>query len=119
MAELDGKVAVITGGASGIGEESVRVFIREGAKVVIADMQEELGQALADKLKGSAVFIKTDVSQESQVKAAVDKAVSEWADSTACLITPALVAPSAPLKTPRWKITTSPWMCWLKACFWA
>ncbi|OUS08834.1 hypothetical protein A9Q90_04360 [Gammaproteobacteria bacterium 54_18_T64] len=78
MTELDGKVAVITGGASGIGEESVRVFIREGAKVVIADMQEERGQALANEFKGSAVFIKTDVSQEAQVKAAVDKAVSEW-----------------------------------------
>ena len=78
MGELDRKVAVITGGASGIGEESTRVFIREGAKVVIADMQEERGQALADELGDAAVFIKTDVSQEPQVKAAVDKAVSEW-----------------------------------------
>ncbi len=78
MAELDGKVAVITGGASGIGEGTVKRFIEEGARVVIADMQEERGQALADSLKGAAVFIKTDVTIEDQVKAAVHKAGSEW-----------------------------------------
>ncbi len=78
MAELDGKVAVVTGGASGIGAGTVKRFIEEGARVVIADMQEEKGQALADSLKGSAVYIKTDVTIEDQVKAAIDKAGSEW-----------------------------------------
>ena len=78
MGELDGKVAVITGGASGIGEASVKRFIEEGARVVIADMQEERGQALADSLKGSAVFAKTDVTVEAQVKAAIDMAGTEW-----------------------------------------
>ncbi|MBL4867316.1 MAG: glucose 1-dehydrogenase [Pseudomonadales bacterium] len=78
MGELDGKVAVITGGASGIGEASVKRFIEEGARVVIADMQEERGQALADSLKGSAVFAKTDVTVEAQVKAAIEMAGTEW-----------------------------------------
>lgn len=78
MGELDGKVAVITGGASGIGEGTVKCFVTEGARVVIADMQEDKGRALAASLKGSAVFIKTDVTVEAQVKAAIDKAGSEW-----------------------------------------
>lgn len=78
MAELDGKVAVITGGASGIGAGTVKRFIEEGARVVIADMQEEKGQTLADLFKGSAVYIKTDVTIEDQVKAAIGKAGSEW-----------------------------------------
>lgn len=78
MGELSGKVAVITGGASGIGEASVRLFAAEGAKVVIADMNEDAGQALADGLGESAVYIRTDVSDREQVQAAVDLAVSRF-----------------------------------------
>lgn len=78
MAELDGKVAVITGGASGIGERSVRLFVAEGARVVIADMQRERGEALAAELKGAAVFAAVEVRQEAQVKAAIELAVSRW-----------------------------------------
>ncbi|MEJ6010066.1 SDR family oxidoreductase [Novosphingobium aquae] len=78
MGELSGKVAVITGGASGIGEASVRLFVAEGAKVVIADRNEDAGQALADSLGDSAVFIRTDVANRDQVQAAVDLAVSHF-----------------------------------------
>ncbi len=78
MDELSGKVAVITGGASGIGRASVELFVAEGAKVVIADMDESAGQALAESLGGNAVFIRTDVSDRAQVQAAVDLAVSKF-----------------------------------------
>ena len=78
MAELDGKVAVITGGASGIGEASVRLFIEEGARVVIADMQHERGESLASDLGDAARFVQVEVRQEDQVKTAIDTATTEW-----------------------------------------
>lgn len=78
MAELEGKVAVITGGASGIGEASVRLFVNEGARVVIADMQQERGEALAAELGDNAVFVACEVRQEDQVKSAIDAAVNTW-----------------------------------------
>jgi NAD(P)-dependent dehydrogenase (short-subunit alcohol dehydrogenase family) len=78
MAELEGKVAVITGGASGIGEATVRLFVAEGAKVVIADMQKDRGEALAADIGDATVFVPCEVRQEEQVKAAVDMAVAKW-----------------------------------------
>ena len=75
---LEGKVAVITGGASGIGEGTVRRFVAEGASVVIADLQEGPGAALAAELGASTRFIRTDVTQEDDVAAAVDLAVSDF-----------------------------------------
>ena len=78
MAELDGKVALITGGASGIGEASVRLFVKEGARVVIADMQRERGESLAAELGDAARFVQVEVRQEDQVKTAIDTATTEW-----------------------------------------
>jgi NAD(P)-dependent dehydrogenase (short-subunit alcohol dehydrogenase family) len=78
MGELSGKVAVITGGASGIGRASVELFVSEGAHVVIADMDEANGAALAASLGDKAAFIRTDVSEREQVQAAVDLAVSRF-----------------------------------------
>lgn len=78
MAELEGKVAVITGGASGIGAATVRLFVKEGARVVVADMQRERGEALAEELGTAATFVSCEVRQEDQVKMAIDTAVGRW-----------------------------------------
>jgi len=78
MNRLQDKVAVITGGASGIGMATVRKFVAEGAKVVIADMQDAAGMALADELGDAACFVSTDVCIESEVKRAVDTAIERF-----------------------------------------
>ncbi len=78
MGKLEGKVAIVTGGASGIGDGFVKLFVEEGAKVVIADIDLDRGNALADKLGDSAIFQKTDVTSEMEVKSLVDRAVSEF-----------------------------------------
>ena len=75
---LENKVAVITGGASGIGEGTVRRFVAEGARCVIADIQYERAEELAEELGESAVAFSVDVADESQVKATVEFAVSEF-----------------------------------------
>ena len=75
---LEGKVAVVTGGASGIGAATVRRFVEEGASVVVADLQRELGESLVAELGASTRFIATDVTQEADVEAMVNLAVSEF-----------------------------------------
>ena len=75
--DIAGKVFIVTGGASGLGEGTARMLAAHGGKVVIADLQADKGQALADELGGASVaqFVKCDVSQESDGQAAVAKAV--------------------------------------------
>jgi NAD(P)-dependent dehydrogenase (short-subunit alcohol dehydrogenase family) len=75
---LEGKVAVVTGGASGIGEATVRLFTGEGARVVIADVQDDRGQRLAGELGSRTVYAHTDVRQEAQIQAAMGEAVSRF-----------------------------------------
>ena len=78
MNRLEGRTAVITGGASGIGAASVRLFAAEGARVLIADTQEERGRALAAELGESALFRRVDVTREADVKGAIDEVVARW-----------------------------------------
>ncbi|EFH58369.1 hypothetical protein ARALYDRAFT_483890, partial [Arabidopsis lyrata subsp. lyrata] len=71
---LDGKIVIIIGGASGIGAESARLFTDHGAKVVIVDVQEELGQNVAVSIgKDKASFYRCDVTNETEVENAVNK----------------------------------------------
>ncbi len=78
MLDLDGRVAIVTGGASGIGARSVRLFVEHGARVVIGDMQEELGRSVADELRGAALFQRAEVSREDDVRALVARADKEY-----------------------------------------
>lgn len=70
--QLDGKVAIITGGARGMGASTVRLFAQEGANVVIADVLEDVGRDLAGSLGDGVAFCKTDVSKPASVEALVD-----------------------------------------------
>jgi len=76
--ELAGKVAIVTGGAGGIGRATVELFVREGAKVVIADVDVAAGEQLAASLGGQALFRRTDVAIAEEVQALVDVAVESF-----------------------------------------
>ncbi len=78
MERLQDRTAIITGGASGIGEATVRLFVAEGARCVIADIQDERGEALAAELGDAAIYQRTDVSHEDDVRAAVARAVAQF-----------------------------------------
>jgi len=77
---LENKVAIVTGGASGIGEATVRLFVEEGAKVIIADFSER-GNDISTELnsKGNdTLFVKTDVSKEEDIKQMITEAVNQF-----------------------------------------
>lgn len=71
MGRFEGKVVAVTGGASGIGEATVRAVVAEGGRVVIADLQAERGEALVAELGDVALFAATDVTSESDIEAMV------------------------------------------------
>src|SRR5262245_55722841 len=78
---VEGKVASVTGGASGIGRATTLAFAREGAKLVIADMNEEGGHQTVHMITeqgGEAIFVRTDVSQAVAVQALISKAVETY-----------------------------------------
>jgi NAD(P)-dependent dehydrogenase (short-subunit alcohol dehydrogenase family) len=76
--QLGGKVAIVTGGASGIGRGIVELFVGEGAKVLIADVNPERGEALATRSGPSVLFKRTDVANADDIQALVDMAVSKF-----------------------------------------
>ena len=78
MGRLEGKVAVITGGASGMGEATARLFVREGARVIIGDRQQEKGEAVASSIGAECRFVACDVSNSEDVGGMVQAAVSAW-----------------------------------------
>ena len=107
MGRLDGKVAVITGGASGIGEATVRLFVAEGARVVIADIQDGPGEALARAVR-NAVYQRTDVTREADVRAAVSRATSEFGRLDCMFNNAGLIGTAGPIQdipTDEWDRT--------------
>ena len=78
MGRLDGKVAAITGGASGIGAGTVRRFLEEGAQVLIADLDGDKGAAVAAELGAGTAFLRTDVSKEEDVAAMIAETVDRF-----------------------------------------
>jgi NAD(P)-dependent dehydrogenase (short-subunit alcohol dehydrogenase family) len=76
--ELEGKVAIVTGGARGIGRAISQVFIEEGAKVLIADIDEVTAKATVAELGDAAAFLQTDVADADSVQAAIDHAQSHF-----------------------------------------
>ncbi|HUL05201.1 MAG TPA: SDR family oxidoreductase [Candidatus Acidoferrum sp.] len=78
MGALEGKVAIITGATSGIGARTAELFVAEGAKVVVAGRRQAEGDALAKQLGAAAIFARTDVTKEADVKALIEQALAKF-----------------------------------------
>lgn len=107
--KLQDKVAIITGGASGIGESSVRAFVEEGAKVVIADFSDR-GQEISDELNAEGyetLFVKVDVSDEDQTKNMINKTVEKFGRLDIMFANAGIAkdAPALELSYEDWKTT--------------
>ncbi len=83
--ELNGAVGLVTGGASGLGEATVRMLVAAGAKAGIVDVPSSRGQGLADEMGEHAVFLPTDVRDEHQVAAAVDSVAEAFGRIDVCV----------------------------------
>lgn len=74
--KLDGRIAIITGASSGLGRASAELFAQHGAKVIIADIQDEAGRNVADQIGGE--YVRTDVSDAAQITAVIQHAVTKY-----------------------------------------
>src|SRR5579871_3451598 len=82
---IQGKVALVTGGASGLGAATVRMILKNGGKAGILDRNEQVGQALAAELGPSVRFFAADVSEPAGVQAAVDGTVAAFGGLNICV----------------------------------
>lgn len=96
---LNGQVAAITGGASGIGEAATRRFVEEGASVVIGDIQDDLGEALAAELGDAVTFVHCDVTVEADVARLVDTAVERYGQLDVMMNNAGIVGARGPIAT--------------------
>jgi NAD(P)-dependent dehydrogenase (short-subunit alcohol dehydrogenase family) len=97
---LEGKVAIITGAAMGMGEATARLFAEAGAKVAIADINGEKGQAVADDIVAAgheAIFVKVDISAAAEVEAMVATVVQTWGRLDAAVNNAAMLPLNSPL----------------------
>lgn len=76
--QLQDKIAIVTGGASGLGLATVKTYLARGAKVAIFDLNADVGQAVATELGANALFCKVNVSDEVSVQAALAEVVAKW-----------------------------------------
>lgn len=96
---LEGKTALITGGASGIGAAAAELFAQEGARVAIVDIQPEAGEALADRLGDGYFYRDCNVTQEDDVAAAVEAAVAQFGRLDAVFHCAGIVGSVGPVAT--------------------
>jgi NAD(P)-dependent dehydrogenase (short-subunit alcohol dehydrogenase family) len=104
---LDGQVAIVTGGGTGIGEATAKLFARQGAKVVVANRRASLGNQVVEQIrseKGQAIFVGTDVSDAGQVRALVEKTIQTFG-RVDILFNNAGVGASAPF----WEMSEEDW----------
>ncbi len=105
---LEGKVAAITGSASGFGETAARLFVSEGCRVALGDIQDEAGRAAAASLGDAAVFVRCDVTSEEDVAKLVDTAVNAFGRLDIMYNNAGIVGAVGPIDTTptaEWKAT--------------
>jgi len=105
---LEGKVAAITGAASGFGASAARRFVAEGAKVVLGDIQEDAGAAIAEELGDAAIFLPCNVTNEEHIANLVDGAVSHFGKLDVMFNNAGIVGAVGPIATTpadEWKFT--------------
>lgn len=78
--KLESKTVFVTGGASGLGEACCRLFVKSGANVIIADVNEKKGKKLEEELSPQALFVKTDVTCEKSVQSGIDAALAKFSN---------------------------------------
>lgn len=107
MKQLEDRVAIVTGGASGIGKAIVEIFVREGAKVVIADLDDKLGNELINNLgEGNVIFIRADTSSPDDSKRIVEAAIENFGALHIAVNNAGIAGESKPvdeLSIPEWK----------------
>jgi len=97
MGRLEGKSVIITGAASGIGAAAARLFVREGARLMLADLLDEPMEALSRQLGRSAISRRTDVTDEDDVKALVEETVARYDGLDAALLNAGVAGEAKPI----------------------